>query len=339
MLMAPVPLMNPTMTPGGKQRRDSRDEPRRGQAERLDIHGILLLDKSTGISSNQALQQVKRLYRARKAGHTGSLDPLASGMLPVCLGQATRVSGWLLDADKTYEVTMALGERTDTADADGEVIETASSESATRDNLEAALQAHRGDIQQIPPMYSALKHQGQRLYRLARAGHEVDRPPRWVCIRELELLHYDKQYPQLLVRCSKGTYVRSLVESIAAAMGTLAHVCALRRLGVGPFNDPAAMHGFAELQTLATAGPADLQRLLLPVDSALQGYAAVQLSAASAIALRHGQAVPLSSGERPPSTGHVRLYEPSGVFLGLGELHEDGRLVPRRLFGGTVAAS
>lgn len=303
--------------------------------ERRDISGIVLLDKASGISSNRALQQVKRLYQARKAGHTGSLDPLASGMLPVCLGNATRVSAWLLEADKIYEVTAAIGARTDTADADGQVVEQSAVTAVTESALQAALAAHLGAINQVPPMYSALKHQGQRLYRLARAGQEVVREPRPVFIYALELIEFDPQRPRLRVHCSKGTYVRSLVESVAAAMGTLAYVQALRRTGVGPFDDPAAMLSFNSMEVLAAADPAGLDRLLRPVDSALQGYLPVELTAGDTVALQHGRPV------MPPATmakvgDVVRLYGPTEAFLGLGEVRSDGWVVPRRLFCGAA---
>ena len=193
------------------------------------INGIILLDKATGGSSNQVLQQVRRLFGAQKAGHTGALDPLASGMLPICLGEATKFSQFLLDADKTYEVTAHLGIRTSTSDADGEVVEHADKAAVTEAELQEAIKSHLGELEQVPPMYSALKKDGKRLYELARQGIEVERQPRKVVIHELEIVRFDPQRPVLRVRCSKGTYVRRLVETLAEQMGTLGHVAILRR--------------------------------------------------------------------------------------------------------------
>jgi tRNA pseudouridine55 synthase len=294
---------------------------------RRDVNGILLLDKPVGLTSNQALQMAKRLYRARKAGHTGSLDPLASGMLPLCFGQATKVSTWLLDADKVYEVEATIGTRTDTGDADGKVIEESEITTLSREQLELALAAHRGEIDQIPPMFSALKHEGRRLYELAREGKEVPRKPRRVTIHEIEIETFDPHRPRLRVRCSKGTYVRTLIESIAEAAGTVGHVSALRRISVRPFEDKP-MISQAQLEALAD-DPAALDTLLLPVDSALEAQPDVQLSANEAFYLRNGHAVSHVSREL---SGFVRLYDENRLFLGVGEVLDDGRVAPRRLF-------
>lgn len=297
---------------------------RKGRA----IDGVLLLDKDAGASSNQVLQKVKRLYGAAKAGHTGSLDPLATGMLPVCLGEATKVSGFLLDADKHYRVVCKLGERTDTADADGEVIETAPVPEPGETRLRDVLAGFVGDIEQVPPMYSALKHQGRRLYELARAGQEVERPPRRVRIFSLDLEAVQGNMLSLDVRCSKGTYVRALVEDIAAALGTLGHVTALRRLGVGPY-EKRAMFTLAELEARFEAGGhAALDELLLPVDSAVTDWPVVRLDADMSFYVRRGQAVLVP---RSPTAGRVRLYTDAGEFLGIGEVAEDGRIAPKRL--------
>jgi tRNA pseudouridine55 synthase len=292
-----------------------------------DVNGILLLDKPIGITSNRALQIAKRLFQARKAGHTGSLDPLATGMLPLCFGQATKVSSWLLDADKIYEVEAFIGAKTDTADADGEVIAESSLTEVSREQLDLALAAHRGPIEQIPPMYSALKHNGKRLYELARDGQEVERPPRPVTIHELEVVQFDPSRPQLRVRCSKGTYIRTLVETIAEAMGTVAHVAALRRISVSPFEGQPLI-GMDQLEA-AAADPAALEDLLLPVDSALQAQPDVQLSANEAFYLRNGHAVSHVSRDL---SGFVRIYDENRLFLGVGEILDDGRVAPRRLF-------
>jgi tRNA pseudouridine55 synthase len=291
------------------------------------VDGILLLDKPIGITSNRALQIAKRLYQARKAGHTGSLDPLASGMLPLCFGQATKVSGFLLEADKEYEVQALIGARTDTADADGAVTETASKDSITPEELEAALEANRGPQDQVPPMYSALKQNGKRLYDLARQGIEVERPARPVIIHELTVIRFDPQRPLLRVRCSKGTYVRSLVESIAEHMSTLAHVVALRRISVGSF----ASEPLVTLEELeARQGDlAALDELLFSPDVALSGYPEVHLSASEAFYLLNGHAVGHAGRD---IEGLVRVYDEKRCFLGLAEVQPDGQVAPKRLF-------
>jgi len=291
------------------------------------VDGILLLDKPAGITSNRALQIAKRIFKARKAGHTGSLDPLATGMLPLCFGQATKVSGWLLDADKEYEVEMLIGARTDTGDADGEIVETSAKAAVTEPELEAALAANRGIQQQVPPMYSALKKDGQRLYELARKGVEVERQPRQVQIHELSLLRFDTQRPLLRVRCSKGTYVRSLVESIAAGMGTLAHVVALRRTKVEPFA-PEMLVTLDQLEA-CEGDTGSLDELLRAPDTALAAYPEVRLSANEAYYLRNGHAVGHAS---PEIRGIVRIYDQNQSFLGLGEVQADGQVAPKRLF-------
>jgi tRNA pseudouridine55 synthase len=291
---------------------------------RRDIDGIVLLDKPVGISSNQALQRVRHLYQARKAGHTGSLDPLASGMLPICLGQATKVSAFLLDADKTYRVEARFGARTSTGDAEGAVIERGT-HTVSESELERAVAGLRGVIAQTPPMYSALKHQGRRLYAIARAGEEVPRQSRTVTIHEFAIEHFDPQSPVLRVRCSKGTYVRTLVEDLARSAGTVGYVAGLRRLALGAFAGP--MLTLAELTAAAGAGLRALDGLLLQADSALSGWPAVRLEAAQACRIRQGQHVAGESG--PP--GLVRLYEGNHVFVGVGERLADCRIVPRRL--------
>jgi tRNA pseudouridine55 synthase len=295
------------------------------------VDGILLLDKPIGITSNRALQIAKRLYQARKAGHTGSLDPLASGMLPLCFGQATKVSGFLLEADKEYEVEALIGARTDTADADGVVTETSTKDSVTPAELEAALEANRGPQDQVPPMYSALKQNGKRLYDLARQGIEVERPARPVTIHELTVLRFDPQRPLLRVRCSKGTYVRSLVESIAEHMGTLAHVVALRRTSVGSF----AAEPLVTLEELeARQGDlAALDELLFAPDVALSGYPEVRLSASEAFYLLNGHAVGHAGAG---IEGLVRVYDEKACFLALGEVQPDGQVAPKRLFTNPV---
>lgn len=301
---------------------------RGGRPKGRVIDGVLLLDKPIGLTSNQALQRVKRLFDARKAGHTGSLDPLASGLLPICLGQATKVSGFLLDAGKRYQVVARLGQRTDTGDADGQVIEERPVPALDRGLVKRVLARFEGSQTQVPPMYSALKHQGQRLYKLARQGIEIERQPREIEIHGLELLSLEADALELEVACSKGTYVRTLVEDIAQALGTVAHVIVLRRLGVGPYAE-GRMYKLEELEALAEQGMERLDELLLPVDSALEHWPSVELGADSAYYLMQGQAV-MAPGA--PSSGKVRLYDEGHGFLGIGEVKLDGRVAPTRLF-------
>jgi tRNA pseudouridine55 synthase len=299
----------------------------RRRSQGRNVHGILLLDKPAGVTSNAALQTVKRLYRARKAGHTGSLDPLASGLLPICLGEATKVSGFLLDADKYYWVLCRLGEKTATGDAEGEVIERRSVDGIDAAAIESVLDRFRGPIEQIPPMYSAVKHQGQRLYKLARQGVEVERKPRSVVIHELRMERYDAPELEVVVRCTKGTYVRTLAEDIGEALGCGAHVAQLRRLGVGPYGE-AHMITLDELQALAEQGLGALDERLLPLESALTQWPEVRLSADAAYYLLQGQPVLVP---RAPTSGWVRLYGSEQRFLGMGEILDDGRVAPRRL--------
>ena len=292
-----------------------------------NVQGILLLDKPLGLTSNAALQQVKGLYRARKAGHTGSLDPLANGLLPICFGSATKVSAFLLDADKRYWVRIRLGVTTTTADAEGEVLESRPLQGISEQSVALVLPDFTGEIEQIPPMHSALKHQGKRLYKLAREGVEVERQPRRIKIHELSLLRCELPDIELDVRCSKGTYVRTLAEDIGRALGCGAHVTALRRTGVGPYDDRHLVE-MAELETRAEQGADALDELLLPVDSALSDWPQVKLSGDSAYYLRKGQPVLVP---RAPTEGRVRLYDGDSGFIGVGEILDDGRVAPRRL--------
>lgn len=309
---------------------------RRGKGGR-PVTGILLLDKPVGITSNHALQRVKRLYQAAKAGHTGSLDPLATGLLPVCLGAATKFSAFLLDADKRYRVRVHLGQTTTTADAEGEVVETRPVEGVDADRVRAVLEGFVGEIDQLPPMYSAVKQGGERLYKLARQGLEVERKPRRIRIFSLELLEMDLPGIELDVHCSKGTYIRTLAEDIGRELGCGGYVSRLRRTGVGPYRDPADggedQGGFVTMEQIeALAGEegaaAALDALLLPLDSALGHWPAVRLSADAAFYLQQGQAVLVP---RAPTEGLVRLYDPSEHFLGVGEILDDGRVQPKRL--------
>src|SRR5215471_8949069 len=288
-----------------------------------DVRGILLLDKPRGITSNRALQRVKRLYGAAKAGHTGNLDPLATGMLPICFGVATRLGAFLLDAEKSYRVTARLGVATDTCDADGAVTERREAPRPSELELRAALKQFEGDIEQTPPMYSALKHDGERLYRLARRGEVVPRAARRVSIRELVLERYSWPDAEVFVRCSKGTYVRSLVVDLAAALGTVGHVAELRRLAVTPF-DGEPMTTLDALESLAEAGGAGaLDSRLLPADRALVGWPAVFLSADAVKRIAHGQ--PIAADPSWP-LGRVKVYREAGELLAIGEVTPDRRL-------------
>jgi tRNA pseudouridine55 synthase len=302
-----------------------------GRRSRRTLDGLLLLDKPTGITSNAALQRVKWLFQARKAGHTGSLDPLASGMLPICFGEATKFAGYLLDADKVYRVQARFGIRTDTGDAEGSPVDTHARSPILPEELDQAVAALRGPIQQIPPMYSALKQQGQRLYVLARAGLEVPREARSVHIHEFTVETYDPVTPVFRVRCSKGTYIRTLIEDLARHLDTLAHVGALRRLAVEPFGG-LPMRTMDQIE--AAAGPgappavAALDALLLPLDAALPHWPAVVLDEPGALRMSRGGPV-VAPGSHVP--GPVRLYAPGGKFLGVGEVQAGGVAVPRRL--------
>lgn len=299
----------------------------RKRAHLRDVNGILLLDKPAGLTSNAALQVVKKLYQAAKAGHTGSLDPLATGLLPICFGEATKISGFLLDADKRYHVFCRLGEKTTTGDAEGEVVERLPVDSVTEAGIRVALTGFQGEIEQVPPMYSALKHKGERLYKLARQGVEVEREPRRVTVHALELLSWSNGIAELSVHCSKGTYVRTLVEDIGAVLGCGAHVTALRRLGVGPFDD-SRMYDLAALEALAARGFAALDGILQPMESGLAQWPGVRLSGDAAFYLRQGQPVQVPQA---PAQGWVRLYEGEQQFMGMGEILDDGRVAPRRL--------
>jgi len=299
-----------------------------------DVDGILLLDKPEGMTSNAALQQVRRLFRARKAGHTGSLDPLASGLLPICLGQATKICGLLLESNKTYQVTIALGARTTTGDREGEVVEQAPVPALDEAAVRHAAAGFLGESTQIPPMYSALKHKGQRLYQLARQGVEVDRPARRVTILRLELLGIDEHALRFEVECSKGTYVRTLAEDLARACGTVGHVASLRRLSLGPFTTPD-MHSL-EAVGAAAALPQTLDTLLLPLDAALPGLPAVSLGVAEQACILRGQPV-FTTG---PGSARVRMYGMTGRFLGIGQMTAEGRrLAPERIMVDLAAAA
>jgi tRNA pseudouridine55 synthase len=292
------------------------------------VNGLLLLDKPAGITSNQALQKVKRLLKAKKAGHTGALDPAATGMLPLCFGEATKVCAYLLEADKTYRVTARLGEATTTGDADGDITETAEVPELDRQGWEEVLEQFRGEIEQVPPMYSALRKDGKRLYELARKGQVVDREARRVRIDELKLLEIRGNRLVFRVRCSKGTYVRTLVEDIARAAGTVAHTARLHRETVGDFQ-AEDMLDLPGAERLAESGPEALRARLLPADTALASWPGCHIPEDAAERFCGGQAVEVSDGV---PEGLVRVYAGEERFLGVGQMGRDQKLAPRRIF-------
>ena len=303
---------------------------RKRKPHERDVHGILLLDKPAGITSNDALQRIKRLYRAARAGHTGSLDKPATGMLPLCLGEATKISSYLLNADKTYVAVAKLGEVTSTADAEGEILETRQVPELNRQQLEKVIAKFVGDIEQIPPMYSALKVSGQRLYKLAYQGLEVERKARPVTIQQIDLLHFDEGSFAIQVRCSKGTYIRTLVEDIGQALDCGAHVSSLRRLSTGPFNEAqmVSMETIERLSKESEGSDDALDQLLVPGDSALEHLAEVNLTEEMTYYLCLGQAV---SVPQAPTDGLVRIYDHNRAFIGIGTILDDGRVAPKRL--------
>ena len=295
------------------------------------INGMLILDKPAGESSNRSLQTVKSLYYANKAGHTGSLDPLATGILPICFGEATKFSGFLLDADKAYKSTFVLGVSTDSGDADGEQIASASAAAVTREQIETNLEPFRGDINQVPSMFSALKHEGQRLYKLAREGKVVERKARPVTIYQYDVLEFrpgEQAELDVYVSCSKGTYIRSLAEDLGAALGCGAHVSKLRRVQAGPFTEDMMV----SLETLQGLRDEEsftaMDALLEPVDVALGHLPLIKVGETSGFYVRQGQPVLVAN---LPTSGLVRLELETGGFLGIGEILDDGRVAPKRL--------
>jgi tRNA pseudouridine55 synthase len=290
---------------------------------RRNIHGILLLDKRLGISSNRALQEVKRLFNANKAGHTGSLDPLATGLLPICFGEATKVSGMMLDDDKRYKVVVQLGIRTDTGDLEGSIVETRPVPEFTVEGIHGILEKFTGAIDQIPPMYSALKQNGKKLYELARDGITVERKARSITIFELKLLAVSKDTLALEVHCSKGTYIRSLAEDIGQELGCGATVKELRRIEAGQFGIEQAK----SLEQLQELDDPQLLATLIAVDFPLQTIPAVYLNEQQAASTRQGQCLAFAENV----LGSVRMYH-AAEFLGLGEMRLDGKLAPKKLF-------
>lgn len=294
---------------------------------RRNVSGIVLLDKPAGLSSNAALQRVKSVYAAAKAGHTGSLDPLASGMLPICLGEATKIAGTLLDARKQYRFTIHLGERTVSGDAEHEVIERRAVPPLDLPAIGSALATFLGKRSQVPPMHSALKHGGQRLYDLARRGVEIERKPRDIEIAQLALVEWLAPRLTLLVTCSKGTYVRVLAEDIAGVLGTCGYVADLRRVWTEPFEEDPMV----TLHQLEVGSDEDRDRWLLAVDHPLRDRPRVDLDAEQARRIAHGQAVTVPGSQPMPAGEQVRLYAPQSRFIGLGAVAADGRVQPKRL--------
>ena len=301
-----------------------------------NVHGIVLLDKRLGVSSNRALQEVRHLFNANKAGHTGSLDPLATGLLPLCFGEATKVSALMLDDNKRYQVTIQLGVMTDTGDAEGSVIETQPVPDLSIEKIQGCLQQFTGEIDQIPPMYSALKHNGKKLYELARAGETVERKARRIKIFELKLLtgsqagDWEPEQLTLEVFCTKGTYIRSLAEDIGRYLGCGGTVKALRRLEAGLFSIEHAK----TIEQLTAMNEHDLFQCLINVDKPLEALPFVHLSDEQAIAIKYGQSINLlrsSDSSLETWQGTVRIYH-DAAFLGLGEMLLDGKIAPKKLF-------
>ncbi|SUT97037.1 tRNA pseudouridine synthase B [Actinobacillus lignieresii] len=293
-----------------------------------DVHGVFLLDKPQGMSSNDILQKVKRLFQANKAGHTGALDPLATGMLPICLGEATKFSQFLLDSDKRYQVTAKLGERTDTSDAEGQVVETRAVNVGEAEII-TALEQFRGDILQVPTMFSALKHNGKPLYEYARQGITVEREARPITIFELRFIEYVAPYLTLEVHCSKGTYIRTLVDDLGEILGCGAHVTVLRRLAVANYPIEAMM-SYADLQNLSENQPLEeLDKYLLPLGTAVESLPKLNLTAEQTKAVGFGQRVKFENNDQ--IYGQVRLFSDNMQFLGVAEITTDNVIRPSRM--------
>ena len=291
----------------------------------LNVHGVILLDKSSGLSSNGALQDVRRLFNANKAGHTGSLDPLATGVLPLCLGEATKVCSFLLNTDKRYQATLLLGVTTDSGDTEGKVLSTSEVPDLSVEEIEHCLSVFKGNISQVPPMYSALKHQGKRLYELAREGKVVDRKPREVAIHQLDLLSFNSNKLVLDVRCSKGTYIRSLAEDIGRKLGCGATISQLRRLAVGHLHLDRC---FTIEQLSLFKQKDELERCLIPADEILSDWPEIALDTRQCQSIQNGQPIVLPANDLQ---GLVRMYS-EDLFVGIGQLIPAGQLIPKRLF-------
>ncbi|MCP5347218.1 MAG: tRNA pseudouridine(55) synthase TruB [Pseudomonadales bacterium] len=303
---------------------------RRGRNRGRPVNGILVLDKPAGLSSNEALQKAKRLFDARKAGHTGSLDPLATGVLPLCFGEATKLSQFLLDSDKRYRVTIELGTRTDTGDAEGRVIQQSEQVAFDNGQIRDALAQFSGTIEQIPPMYSAVKQQGVPLYKLAREGREVERASREITIYSIDLLQLEGRDLQIDVHCSKGTYIRTLADDLGNLLGCGAHVKTLRRTQAGVFgeSDSVTLEQLEEIrQTSEHDDYSGIDRYLVPMDKAVDNLPEVSLPDVTAGWIKQGQPVLV---RHLPADGLVRLYQ-GEQFIGIGSILDDGRVAPRRM--------
>ena len=298
-----------------------------GRGKGRNVNGIILLDKAKGESSNYALQRIKKLFHAKKAGHTGSLDPLATGVLPLCLGEATKISQFLLDSDKRYMAKIKLGERTDSGDSEGVVIDVQKRIDVDYDALVQTLTKFEGEIKQLPPMYSALKHRGVPLYKLARKGISIKRKVRAVTIHKIGLMNFDNNIAEIDVTCSKGTYIRTLADDLGQELGCGAHVIELRRLQAGVFSIDQC-RGSNELEKIRESfGLSGLDKVIVPMERAVEKLPEVVLASETARDIRNGQAV---SFHELPKRGLVRLYE-EGNFIGIGIVNADGEVAPKRL--------
>ncbi len=292
------------------------------------INGILLLDKPLGISSNEALQSVKRMYNAQKAGHTGSLDPLATGLLPICFGEATKLSAFLLDADKSYLTECTLGEKTSSGDAEGDVIKTRPVEEYSEAQIREVLDTFVGTIDQLPPMHSALKKDGQPLYKLARQGIEIERETRPITIYKIDLVSFSGNKLVIDVYCSKGTYIRTLADDIGEKLGCGAYVSSLRRNTVGVFDIEDSI-SLSKVESLRDEKAfAAMDELIIPMEEALTNWPSIELSEDAAHYLIQGQPVLVP---KAPTNGLVRLFRNQGDFLGVGQIQDDGLVAPKRL--------
>lgn len=292
-----------------------------------NISGIVVLDKANGLSSNAALQEVKRLYEANKAGHAGSLDPLATGVLPVCLGEATKVSQFLLDSDKRYRARIKLGIRTDTGDSEGSIIERNEGISVSRKAIERALTKFKGEVEQVPPMHSAIKMNGVPLYKLARKGIAVEREPRLVTLYQICLVEFVNSELELEISCSKGTYIRTIADDLGQELGCGAHVIELRRTQAGVFTEKDSISSEELALEKENRGLDKIDQFLIPMDRAIQDLPEVNLPSITASHVKNGQAVLV---RHLPKNGLVRMYEDE-QFIGIGSIDDDGKVAPRRL--------
>jgi len=292
-----------------------------------NISGIVVLDKANGLSSNAALQEVKRLYEANKAGHAGSLDPLATGVLPVCLGEATKVSQFLLDSDKRYRARIKLGIRTDTGDSEGSIIERNEGISVSRKAIERALTKFKGEVEQVPPMHSAIKMNGVPLYKLARKGIAVEREPRLVTLYQICIVEFVNSELELEISCSKGTYIRTIADDLGQELGCGAHVIELRRTQAGVFTEKDSISSEELALEKENRGLDKIDQFLIPMDRAIQDLPEVNLPSITASHVKNGQAVLV---RHLPKNGLVRMYEDE-QFIGIGSIDDDGKVAPKRL--------